>query len=94
MDLQTALDLLHDHYTDAVERHPETKSLTEWMRHLAARINDLNHAASETTIADHKLVAGKRALQVAVMALRLASDLDLGLVPHSYEVGSLNHTEI
>jgi len=94
MNLPLALDLVKDHYDHATNKHPEPKDRVAWNRLLTARITDLDMAAADTTQPDAKLVAGKRALQTAAMALRVIEDLDLELVGPTYYSGDLPHTNV
>ena len=94
MEIQTALQLIDEHFEHARARHPELKSHEQWQRLLASRLDDLRIAYDATDHSDHMLVAGKRALQIAAMCLRAIDDLGLGLVPPIYHATNLPHTEI
>ena len=94
MNLSIAFDCLGAHYRHARAMHPEPKDRVAWNRLLMARITDLDMAAADTTQPDAKLVAGKRALETATMALRAIEDLNLGIVGPAYDSGDLPHTQL
>lgn len=91
MDLQTALRLVGEHYDHAKLLHPNAKDLEQWIEHIEARLQDVKLASEAIDVPDRYLIAGKRALQVAAMSLRMMDDLGLGLVDPGYEVGLVKH---
>lgn len=91
MDLQTALRLVGEHYDHAKLLHPNAKDLDQWIEHIEARLQDVKLATEAEDVSDRYLIAGKRALQVAAMALRMIEDLGLGLVYPAYEAGLVKH---
>ncbi len=91
MQIETALQLVEEHYNNAKSKHPVAKNAFEWPQHIHTRLDDTERAASRTDIPDAKLIAGKRYLQVAAMALRAIEDLGLGLVGPDYDASNLPH---
>jgi len=91
MDRAVAWSLINDHYSYAKEHHPEPKTAMQWAEHLNARATDIFSAAASDQIPDNKLIAGKRALQLAGMCLRVIEDLELGLVGPEYDSCNLKH---
>jgi hypothetical protein len=80
MDLDAALTLVREHFHHAKQLHPETKDLQNWQALFTMKLQDLAADYHNTAQSNHRLVAGKRALQIAAMALRAIEDLDLGLL--------------
>jgi hypothetical protein len=94
MHLPTALTLLEHHYRHARTKHQETKDRVAYNRLLMARITDLDMATADANTPHAKLIAGKRALQVAALALCAIEALDLGLVGPGYDSTALPHTNV
>ena len=94
MNLDTALNFVRDHFNHAKETYPHPKDPATWSEHIAHRLADAEYAIEETALPDHKLIAGKRALQVAAMALRMIDDLDLGMVGPDYDTHLIPHTPV
>jgi hypothetical protein len=91
MDLQTVLRLVGEHYEHAKLFHPNPKDLEQWIDHIEARLQDVKLATEAHDVPDAHLIAGKRALQVAGMAIRMIEDLGLGLVIPTYDAGLIKH---
>jgi hypothetical protein len=92
MNLDTAIIFLRAHYAHADREHPTPKTYTRTLEVLEARVADLADAYQSENLPDYKLIAGKRALQVAALALRAIQDLELGLVGPDYDSSNLPHT--
>jgi len=91
MNRELALCLIDDHYIAAKGLHPDPKTAIEWIEHLNARAADIFSAAASDQIPDNLLIAGKRALQLAAMCVRVIEDLGLGLVGPGYDACNLKH---
>lgn len=93
MDLPNALAYIRIHFEDRKAKHPETKTAAEHLRLLGLRVQDLSRCLDSEGKSWKIKLAGKRALQIAALALRCVEDLDLPLTGAHYHVEELPHLE-